>query len=105
MSDVNKAISLAVKTGKVTFGFKSTLGSIRSGKAKLIVLASNCPEQNKKEISNLSNISNIQIFQCENSSQDLGSICGKRFPVTAMVVGGVSESDLLKKLAKVENVE
>lgn len=39
-----------MKSGKYTLGHKSTLKQLRSGKAKLILLANNCPPLRKSEI-------------------------------------------------------
>ena len=50
MVDVNKQIRMAVKTGKVDFGTKSALSSVRQSKAKLVILASNCPGTERDDI-------------------------------------------------------
>jgi large subunit ribosomal protein L30e len=39
-----------MKSGKYTLGYKSTLKSLRQGKAKLIIISSNCPPLRKSEI-------------------------------------------------------
>jgi len=39
-----------MKSGKYTLGYKSTLKSLRSGKAKLILISNNCPPLRKSEI-------------------------------------------------------
>jgi ribosomal protein L30E len=38
------------QSGKVTLGYKSTLKSLRSGKAKLIIIAGNTPPLRKSEL-------------------------------------------------------
>ncbi len=48
--DVNKQIRMAVKTGKVEFGSKSALSSASLGRAKLLILASNCPTDFRENI-------------------------------------------------------
>jgi large subunit ribosomal protein L30e len=40
----------AIQSGKVTLGYKSTLKSLRSGKAKLIIIAGNTPPLRKSEL-------------------------------------------------------
>ena len=50
MIDIDKAIASAVKTGKVSFGANAALLNAKTGKAKMIVLASNCPKDIKDEI-------------------------------------------------------
>ena len=44
--DVNKQIQMAVRTGKVALGVKEAL-TAKFAKAKLLILASNCPETNR----------------------------------------------------------
>lgn len=39
-----------MKSGKVVLGYKSTLKSLRSGKAKLILIAGNTPPLRKSEL-------------------------------------------------------
>jgi len=43
--DLNKSLRLAIDTGKVSVGSKQSCKAINSGSAKLIILASNCPEE------------------------------------------------------------
>jgi large subunit ribosomal protein L30e len=47
---INSRLALVIKSGKVTLGFKSTLKSLRSGKAKLVIIAGNCPPLRKSEL-------------------------------------------------------
>ena len=94
--DVNNAIGSAVKTGKVTLGVKSTLESARTGKAKLIILASNCPKNSYEEIMRYSQISKIPVHIYAGSSLDLGTACRKPFTVAAMAIKEPGDSEILK---------
>lgn len=47
---INTKLALVMKSGKYTLGYKSTLKTLRSGKAKLIVMANNTPALRKSEI-------------------------------------------------------
>ena len=47
---INSRLALVMKSGKVTLGYKSTLKQIRSGKAKLIIIAGNTPPLRKSEL-------------------------------------------------------
>lgn len=47
---MNSRLALVMKSGKYTLGYKTTLKSLRSGKAKLVVIANNCPPLRKSEI-------------------------------------------------------
>jgi large subunit ribosomal protein L30e len=43
-------LALVMKSGKVTMGSKSTMKTLRSGKAKLVLIAGNCPPLRKSEL-------------------------------------------------------
>lgn len=47
---INAKLALTIKSGKVTLGYKSTLKTLRSGKAKLIIIAGNTPPLRKSEL-------------------------------------------------------
>jgi len=98
MIDWNKAIALAVKTGKVTFGFKETIDAIRGSKAKIAVFATNLPEERKRKLQFTAKSSNIPLHQYEGSSIDLGVICSKPFTVSALAVREPGDSDILKQV-------
>ena len=79
MVDLNKAIMTTVKTGKVLFGASDTLKTAKAGKAKLIVMAANCPKDVREDIEYYSKLSNIPIIIYNGTSIDLGVACGKPF--------------------------
>jgi len=105
MVDINKALLMAVRTGKVTFGYKQTLEMMRGGKAKLVVLASNCPEKVRAEVNLLSRLNSIPVFQYQSSSIDLGVVCGRSYTVTAMALTELAGLDALKGLVEGANVK
>lgn len=43
IESINTRLALVMKSGKYTLGYRSTLKSLRLGKAKLIILANNAP--------------------------------------------------------------
>ena len=43
MESINSRLALVMKSGKYQLGYRSTLKSLRLGKAKLIILANNAP--------------------------------------------------------------
>lgn len=47
---INSRLALVMKSGKVTLGAKSTMKSLRSGKAKLVIIAGNAPPLRKSEL-------------------------------------------------------
>jgi len=102
MIDVNKAIVTTVKTGKVFFGTNNATKNAKTGKAKLIVVASNCPQKIREDIESYCKLSNIPVTIYKGTSIDLGAVCGKPFKVSALTIREPGDSDILK-LTEAEN--
>jgi len=96
MIDVDKAIATTVKTGKVQFGANKAVESAKLGRAKLIVLASNCPRNIVEDIMYFSRFSNVPVVIYKGTSIDLGAACGKPFMVSALTVREPGDSDIMK---------
>jgi large subunit ribosomal protein L30e len=96
MIDIDKAISTAVKTGKVSFGTNAALQSAKVGKAKMIVLASNCPKDIKEDIEYYCKLSEIPVIVYKGASMDLAEVCKKPFIVSALIVRESGDSEILK---------
>jgi large subunit ribosomal protein L30e len=104
MIDIDKAIATAVKTGKVSFGANSAIQSARTGKAKMIVLASNCPAEIREDVEYYCKLSNIPLIVYKGSSTDLAAVCGKPFLLSALTIREPGDSEILK-LAEKEQTE
>lgn len=96
MIDVNKAITTAAKTGKIQFGAKTALKSIKAKKAKLILLASNCPQRIRANIEYYCRLSEVPISIFHGESTALGALCGKPFNVSALTIKEPGDSSILK---------
>jgi large subunit ribosomal protein L30e len=94
--DVNKQIQIAVKTGKVTLGVKEALDAARFSKAKLLILASNCPDPDKTDVVQYAKQSSVAVYDYQGTSRDLGSACGKPFMVAALTIKEPGDSEILK---------
>jgi len=106
MIDVNKAISTTVKTGKVVFGANNAVKSAKMGRAKLILVASNCPRNIMDDITYYANLSGVSVVIYKGSSIDLGVVCGKPFMVSALTIREPGDSDILKLSEKAkESIE
>ena len=96
MVNVKRAIYLAVKTGRVLLGARRTVESVKTGRAKLLIMAANCPEEIRKDLEYYCNLSRIPIYIYKGSSIDLGVACKKRFKVSALAIREPGESDIMK---------
>ncbi|KAJ4338894.1 60S ribosomal protein L30 [Didymella glomerata] len=121
---INSRLALVMKSGKVTLGYKSTLKSLRSGKAKLVIIAGNTPPLRKSELEYYAMLSKTSVhhfsgnnvhtgyslrvgsekrsehdfgeLQTNVSTQiELGTACGKLFRCSTMAILDAGDSDIL----------
>ena len=102
MVDINKAILMAVRTGRVTFGYKRTLEEIRANRAKLVIIAANCPDQLKKQIISYAKSTDTPLLNYGEPGIDLGVAAGKPFAILALSVLDPGDSEILS-LAEPKN--
>jgi large subunit ribosomal protein L30e len=94
-NSINSKLALVMKSGKVTLGYKSTLKTLRSGKAKLIILAGNTPPLRKSELEYYSMLSKTPIHHFSGNNIELGTACGKLFRCSTMSILDAGDSDIL----------
>ena len=96
MIDIDKAIASAVKTGKVSFGANAAVLNAKTGKARMIILAANCPKKIKDEIEYNGKLSKVPVMSYRGDSMDLANVCGKMFIITALSIREPGDSEILK---------
>ena len=96
MIDVDKAIATVVKTGKVSFGTNTALQNAKTGKAKMIVLAANCPKDIKEQVEYYGKISKVPLMTYRGTSMDLAAVCSKLFIISALSIRETGDSEILK---------
>ena len=90
--DFNLSLRRALKTGKVFLGQNSTRACITEGKARLVVVAANCPEEFRRY---LETVKGVPVHVYGGSGVQLGMACGKPFLVSALAVAEPGESDII----------
>jgi large subunit ribosomal protein L30e len=103
--DIDKAIAAAVKTGKVSLGADSAIQNAKTGKAKMIVIATNCPKNVREDIEHYCKLSDVPFMIFKGSSIDLAAVCGKPFMVSALSIREPGDSEILKLTEKAEPEE
>ena len=91
-----KEIRRAVDTGKVLFGARQSEKSILNGKARLVIIAHNTPQETKERIGSLVKASRTAVYEFGENSLKLGSLCGKPFSVSVMAVADEGKSKVLE---------
>lgn len=96
MADISKAVRMAVDTGKVKFGARDGTKAALKGDARLILLSSNCPQDTRSDIQRHAKLSGVPVHVFAGTSLELGSLCGKPFPVSALCIFEPGNSNILE---------
>lgn len=91
-----------MKSGKYNLGIKSTLKSLRSGKAKLIIISANCPPLRRSEIEYYAMLSRTAVHHYSGNNVDLGTACGKYFRVGVLSITDPGDSDITQEMGITE---
>ena len=83
---LTKTIKDAVRKGNVIIGYKKSIKFLKLNKPKMIVIASNIPENIKKEIEHHCELANVKLKVFKGSSRDLGIVCGKPYPISTLII-------------------
>lgn len=92
---INSKLSLVMKSGKTTLGYKSTLKTLRNGKSKLVILCGNIPPLRKSEIEYYAMLSKTGVHHYSGNNIDLGTACGKYFRVGVLSILDQGDSDIV----------
>ena len=95
--EFEKAIRMAVDTGKTEFGSRRAISLALSGSAKLFVVAVNAPASIKRDIESNAKASNIPVKIFKGSSVELGSVCGVPHPIAVLSVLEPGNSTILQE--------
>lgn len=89
--DIKRALKNANETGTLTIGFRETLKELKKGKVKLIIVASNCPEEDVKVLKGYK----VPLYRFSEGNLDLGAATGKPFSISTLGVINAGKSDIL----------
>lgn len=83
---VTQIIQRALKEGKVIIGYKRSIKFLKTGSPKMVVVSKNIPDEMRMEIKHNAEISKTPVEIFDNTSKELGLICGKTFPITTITI-------------------
>ncbi|XP_043828286.1 60S ribosomal protein L30-like [Dromiciops gliroides] len=95
---INSRLQLVMKRGKCVRGYKQTLKTIRQVKAKLVILANNCPALRKSEIEYYDMLAKIGIHHYSGNNIELGTACGKYYRVCTLAIIDPGDSDIIRSM-------
>lgn len=90
--DANKEIRRAVDTGSVSFGYRQCQKELAKNNGEIVIVASNLPKNEKETLKHKTKIEGKKFFEYEGSGLTLGSICGKPFVISAMIITDAGKS-------------
>ncbi len=93
--DIQKAIRMAVDTGKVLMGVRESLRSINTGESKLVVIASNAPQDVLVDIKRRAQLAGVPVYVYGGTSMELGSASGRPHPIAVMSILEPGDSNIL----------
>ncbi|KAJ5903377.1 60S ribosomal protein L30 [Penicillium tannophilum] len=93
--NVNSKLALVMKSGKVTLGTTSCIKTLRSGKAKLVIIAANAPPLRKSELEYYAMLAKTPVHHFSGNNIELGTACGKLFRCSTMAILDAGDSDIL----------
>lgn len=96
--NISNKLKLVIKSGKYTIGYNSTTKSIKEGKSKLIIIASNCPSTRRLELEYLAMLNKSLIHHFYGNNLELGIASGKMFSCSCIGIIEPGDSDILNFL-------
>ena len=96
VESINSRLQLVMRSGKASLGYKTTIKTLRSTKAKLVIVSSNCPPLRKSEIEYYAMLAKCTVHHYAGTNSDLGTACGKFYRVSMLSVTDAGDSDILR---------
>ena len=94
-ADIEKAINMAMSTGKVKMGYKEVSKNVLSGKLKATILSTNLPPNYEEELIRNCELSKIPIIRYDKSGKELGAACGRPHKVSMIGIINPGNSKIL----------
>merc|ERR1712129_592034 len=98
LDSINARLALVMKSGKYSLGTKTTMKTLRQGKAKLILIANNCPALRKSEIEYSAMLAKTGVHHFSGDNNELGTACGKYYRVSVLSITDPGDSDIIRSL-------
>ena len=93
---LDNEIKLLLKTGKVLIGARKSVRALKLGKAKAVIIASKIPKWIEEDVKYYAKLGNVPVIKFSGTSYELGTVCGKLFPITTIAVLDPGESGIME---------
>ncbi|XP_045883654.1 60S ribosomal protein L30-like [Meles meles] len=98
LESINSRLQLVMKSVKYMLGYKQTLKITRYCKAKLVILANNCPALRKSETEYYTMLAKTGVHHYSGNNIKLGTACGKYYRVCRLAIIDPSNSDSIRSM-------
>ena len=95
---INSSLQLVMKSGKYALGYKTTLKTLRSGKAKLVIISENMPRLRKSELEYHAMLAKTQVHHFGGDNNNLGTACGRYFRISCLSITDAGDSDIMNTM-------
>ena len=99
---IASAVKVAMKSGKVVFGERTSLRTLKS--SKLVVASSSLPLDELQKASEACKEADVPLLLFEGSAVELGAAAGRPFSVKVLSIKSAGDADL-SKLLRADKVE
>ena len=100
--DIRKELQVISRTGKYIMGFRQSKLAALNRKAKLLILARNCPEEMRIEAEIISKTTGTPLLKTDISAEDIGLALRKPFRAACVAVLDPGNSSILEAVGERE---
>ena len=104
ISALNRELRRALEEGSVRIGARKTKKALRSGEAKVVLFAKNCPSWLREEIFRAASegkASEVLFYEHPTAGhRELGLICGKPFSISTLCITSSDFAEFLRRHAE-----
>jgi large subunit ribosomal protein L30e len=94
--DIKTELTVLRRTGKFVMGFRQSYLAMLRRESKVVLVAKDCPDEFRRELSSASRMTGVQVVETDLSSLELGRLRGKPFHVSTVAVLDPGTSSLGK---------
>jgi large subunit ribosomal protein L30e len=95
MKDLGSELGVAMRTGKLVLGYRNVVDLLMKGSPKLVIVSDGSPSTVKESVLYYSQLAKVKCIKTKETALELGSNCGKPFPVSTIAVLDPGDSDIL----------
>nr|XP_044997505.1 60S ribosomal protein L30-like [Jaculus jaculus] len=98
LESINSRLQFIMQRENTCWGTKQMLKMNRQGKAKLVILANNCPALRKSEIEYYAMLAKTGVHHYSGNNIELGTAYGKYYRVCTLSIIDPGDSDIIRSM-------